>query len=417
MLHSPTLQKEASEVFFSVTKLFQNKDINLRRMVYLCIKDICPAADEVIIVTSSLMKDMNSKTDLYRSNSVRVLAKIIDSQLLQQIERYIKQAIVDKSAVVASAGLVSGLHLLPNNPEIVKRWVNEIQEAAQNKNNMVQFHAVGLLHALRATDRLAISKLVTSLTKASVKSPLAQCLLVRYVAQVIADSQPGASGEQRPFYDFLESCLRHKAEMVIFEAARAICNLRDVTARELAPAITVLQLFLSSSKPVLRFAAVRTLNKVAMVHPLAVTNCNIDMETLISDPNRSIATLAITTLLKTGNESSVDKLLKQIGSFMSDIADDFKIVVVEAIRSLCLKFPQKHRALMNFLSNVLREEGGFDYKKAIVNSVLVLIQEIPDAKESGLAHLCEFIEDCEFTFLSTQILHLIGIPLGCICHL
>ncbi len=391
-----------------MTKLFQKQDINLRRMMYLCIKDICPGADEVIIVTSSLMKDMNSKTDLYRSNSVRVLCKIIDGQLLAQIERYLKQAIVDKSPVVASAALVSALHLLGNNAEIVKRWINEVQEAAQNKNNMVQFHAVALLHALRASDRLAISKLVSSLTKASVKSPLAQCLLVRYVAQVIQDSQPGPNGEQRPFYDFLESCLRHKAEVVIFEAARAICNLRDVTARELTPAITVLQLFLSSSKPVLRFAAVRTLNKVAMTHPLAVTHCNIDMESLISDQNRSIATLAITTLLKTGNESSVEKLLKQIGSFMSDIADDFKIVVVEAIRSLCLKFPSKQRALMNFLSGVLREEGGFEYKKAIVQSILVLIQEIPDAKETGLGHLCEFIEDCEFTYLSTQVLHLLG---------
>ncbi len=29
------LQKEQSEVFFSVTKLFQNKDVNLRRMVRL----------------------------------------------------------------------------------------------------------------------------------------------------------------------------------------------------------------------------------------------------------------------------------------------------------------------------------------------------------------------------------------------
>ncbi|KAG2486424.1 hypothetical protein HYH03_014871 [Edaphochlamys debaryana] len=401
-------KKEAAEVFFGVTKLFQKQDINLRRMMYLCIKDICPGADEVIIVTSSLMKDMNSKVDLFRSNSVRVLCKIIDGQLLAQIERYLKQAIVDKSPVVASAALVSASHLLGNNAEIVKRWINEVQEAAQNKNNMVQFHAVALLHALRASDRLAISKLVTSLTKASVKSPLAQCLLVRYVAQVIQDSQPGANGEQRPFYDFLESCLRHKAEVVIFEAARAICNLRDVTARELTPAITVLQLFLSSSKPVLRFAAVRTLNKVAMTHPLAVTHCNIDMETLISDQNRSIATLAITTLLKTGNESSVEKLLKQIGSFMSDIADDFKIVVVEAIRSLCLKFPTKQRALMNFLSGVLREEGGFEYKKAIVQSILVLIQEIPDAKETGLGHLCEFIEDCEFTYLSTQVLHLLG---------
>ena len=50
----------------------------------------------------------------------------------------------------------------------------------------------------------------------------------------------------------------------------------------------------------------------------------------------------------------MERLLKQIGTFMSDIADEFKIVVVEAIRSLCLKFPQKYRALMNFLSNVRR---------------------------------------------------------------
>ena len=74
---------------------------------------------------------------------------------------------------------------------------------------------------------------------------------------------------------------------------RVIIELNEVTARELQPAITVLQLFLSSSKPTLRFAAIRALNKVAMVHPLSVTSCNIDMESLISDQNRSIATLVL----------------------------------------------------------------------------------------------------------------------------
>ena len=84
------------------------------------------------------------------------------------------------------------------------------------------------------------------------RSPLAQCLLVRFVAQVISESGTGLAGEQRPFFDFLESCLRHKHEMVIFEAARAICNMPNVTSRELTPAVTVLQLFLSSNKPVVR---------------------------------------------------------------------------------------------------------------------------------------------------------------------
>ena len=89
------------------------------------------------------------------------------------------QAVVDKSAVVASAVLVSAMHLLGSNAEIVRRWTNEIQEAIQSKHAMVQFHAVALLHALRANDRLAVSKLVSSLTRGAVRSPLAQCLLVR----------------------------------------------------------------------------------------------------------------------------------------------------------------------------------------------------------------------------------------------
>lgn len=66
-----------------------------------------------------------------------------------------------------------------------------------------------------------------------------------------------------------------------------------------------------------------------MTHPAAVTSCNIDLENLITDSNRSIATLAITTLLKTGAESAVDRLMKQIASFVSEISDEFKIVVVQ----------------------------------------------------------------------------------------
>ena len=140
----------------------------------------------------------------------------------------------------------------------------------------------------------------------------------------------------------------------------------------------------------MRFAAIRTLNKVALSHPAALKVCNLDMEGLITDPNRSIATLAITTLLKTGNESSVDRLMKQIATFMSEISDEFKIVVVESIRfvrqlkfnksishryfifrALCLKFPKKHVTMMNFLSNVLREEVCTSHSCGIASQYLL----------------------------------------------
>ena len=37
------------------------------------------------------MKDMTSKIDLYRSNAIRVLCSIADSQVLGNIDRYFKQ--------------------------------------------------------------------------------------------------------------------------------------------------------------------------------------------------------------------------------------------------------------------------------------------------------------------------------------
>lgn len=82
----------------------------------------------------------------------------------------------------------------------------------------------------------------------------------------LIEEEESAGGEITSLMDYLESCLRHKSEMVIYEAAHAIVNLRRTGPRELAPAISVLQLFCSSPKPALRFAAVRTLSNVSVVY-------------------------------------------------------------------------------------------------------------------------------------------------------
>ncbi|XP_045508737.1 coatomer subunit gamma [Colias croceus] len=396
--------QEATDAFFATTKLFQSKDVMLRRMVYLCIKELSKLAQDVIIVTSSLTKDMTGKEDLYRAAAIRALCSITDSTMLQAIERYMKQAIVDKNPAVSSAALVSALHLSSTAPDLVKRWANEAQEGINSDNAMVSYHALGLVAATRKNDKLSTVKLVTRLAKSPIKSPYALCLLIRLAAQLVEEDDSEAS---QPYIEFIECCLRHKSEMVIYEAAHAIVNLRK-TARDLAPAVSVLQLFCGSSKASLRLAGARTLARLTAKHPTAVAACAVDLENLISDPNRSVATLAVTTLLATGAESSIDRLMKQISSFVSEISDEFKIVVVKAIRRLCTKFPRKHQSLALFLAGMLRDEGGLEYKAAIADAIIALVEENPDAKETGLAHLCEFIEDCEHTTLAVRILHLLG---------
>lgn len=325
--------------------------------------------------------------------------------MLAAIERYMKQAIVDRSPAVSSAALVSSLHLTSVSGDVARRWANEAQEALNSENVMVQYHALGVLYQARKSDKHAVIKLVAKLMRTSPKSPYAACMLIRMACKLLDDSPPNEGGE---LLEFIEACLRHKSEIVVYEAAHALVNLKRSGSREIAPAISILQLYCGSPKPAVRFAVVRTLNQVAMTHPAALTACNLDLENLITDPNRSIATLAITTLLKTGAEVSVDRLMKQIATFVSEISDEFKVVVVQAIRTLCQKFPRKHSVLMNFLSAMLRDEGGLEYKAAIADTIIAVMEGNAEAKEAGLAHLCEFIEDCEHTSLAVRILHLLG---------
>ncbi|KAG8732322.1 coatomer subunit gamma [Ceratobasidium sp. 414] len=437
--------QEATNLFFGTTKLFQNKDAALRQMVYLAVKELSTTAEDVIMVTSSIMKDMQGVLDaVYRSNAIRALCRIIDPSMVQGVERFFKAAIVDKSPSIATAALVSSYHLFPVSKDVIKRWVNEVQEALntkpissyfnptssggwgsssqQNAHQVLpsttfvhQYHALGLLYSIRQQDRMAITKIIQQFgggkgVSNTLKNPMALCMLVRYAAKIM-EEDPNV---QRQILDLLESWLRHKSDMVNFEAARAICEFQAKSTSAtplpaLTKAVSVLQLFLSSPKPVQKFAAIRTLNALAAVHPASVAACNLDMENLITDANRSVATYAITTLLKTGNEASVDRLMKQITGFMSEISDEFKVIVVSAVRALCLKFPSKQQLMLSFLAGVLRDEGGYDFKRAVVEALFDMVARVAEARDAALAHLCEFIEDCEFTKLSVRILHLLGV--------
>ncbi|KAL8995546.1 MAG: hypothetical protein Q9169_004748 [Polycauliona sp. 2 TL-2023] len=422
---------EATSLFFGISKLFQNKDASLRQMVYLIIKELANTAEDVIMVTSSIMKDTSVGSDvLYKANAIRALCRIIDATTVQAIERLIKTAIVDKTPSVSSAALVSSYHLLPIARDVVRRWQSETQEAASSSkqsssfslgfstsggqqsfqpsstNFMTQYHAIGLLYQMRSHDRMALVKMVQQLgAPGVVKSAAGTVMLVRLAAKLVEDDQ----SLRKPMMQLLDGWLRHKSEMVNFEAAKAICDVDNVSDSEMTQAIHTLQLFLTSPRAVTKFAAIRILHHVASFRPQAVQQCNPDIESLISNSNRSIATFSITTLLKTGNEGSVDRLMKQISGFMADITDEFKITIVEAIRTLCLKFPSKQAGMLAFLSGILRDEGGYQFKRAVVESIFDLIKFVPGSKEDALAHLCEFIEDCEFTKLAVRILHLLGV--------
>jgi coatomer protein complex subunit gamma len=417
-------EDEQNDLFFAFMKLFQSTNSRLRRLVYVLLKDLSEGSSSVFMVTNCLSKDMQSKNDCYRGNAIRS-ARILDAGTVSQIDRYLKAAVVDKSSFVSSAALVCGAALLKANPEMIRRWVNEVGEALSSKHPMVQYHALHLMYELKKQDRLALQKLICGFASGQTggpvgtRSPQVECLLIGYATgMVLADSEPQIA---RVLLSYLDSCLRNKSEIVTFEAARSLCYLAQVETEQsgsrklnstvavamgldFTHALTILQIALGSSTPVNRLAALRTLNALSKSRPLVVSKCNVDIEPLLSDENRNIATLALTVLLKTAQESSVDKLVKQIGSFMNDLTDIYKLDVVSAVRSLCDAYPAKHKTMLNFLASALRDEGSHGVKQAVSDAIISIVNAIPESLELGLTHLCEFIEDCEFPNLCSGIL-------------
>lgn len=125
-----------------------------------------------------------------------------------------------------------------------------------------QYHALGLLCHVRKNGRLAVSKMISKFTRHGLKSPFAYCMMIRVASSWrtrtagsdaprpphTPSPRPAPRRPQRPLaacrcsrdsplFDFIESCLRNKHEMVVYEAASAIVSLPGCSAR-LAPAVS-----------------------------------------------------------------------------------------------------------------------------------------------------------------------------------
>ncbi len=113
---------------------------------------------EVFIVVSSLTKDMNSTESIFKANSMKVLAKIIDPENLATIERYLKQSILDKAPRVEKAALMSGIILFPKAPESIRKWTNEVQEKLNSTEPGVVYLSLALMGLIKSNDLFSLSR-------------------------------------------------------------------------------------------------------------------------------------------------------------------------------------------------------------------------------------------------------------------
>ena len=94
-------------------------------MLYLIIKEF-KKESSIYVLTSSLIKDITCKVDLFRMNALRTIPVVLDSSTMAQVERYIKMGVNEKIAGISSGSLLCALQISNTNLDLIKKWSNEV---------------------------------------------------------------------------------------------------------------------------------------------------------------------------------------------------------------------------------------------------------------------------------------------------
>ena len=364
---------------------------------------------EVFIVVSSLTKDINSTEYVFKANSMKVLAKIIDVINLPAIERYLRQAILDKNEYVQKGALLSGIILFDKAPENIKKWSNDIQEKLNSPNPEIVYFALVLMILAKSNDLYAISRILQKMIDKDLrKMPLAHCQLIREMKHLLLSEELDAKTSSI-FMDYLISCLNSSnSDMVIIEAAKTICEIVPNSLTHLEDVYNILQSMLSSMKSIVKYSALRILKRIAPMQLLLVSQCAPELEKLVTYVNKSVASMAISILLKIAKEKEVDELLSTISRYLPDMADEFRVDAIQSVKHLIKKYPGIYKLLLTFLRKCLKFQSSLEFEKEVIESVSYIIQTVSASREDALYAITDVIEDCPYDTLISKGLEILG---------
>lgn len=355
---------------------------------------------EVFIVVSPLTKDINSAEYSFKANSMKVLAKIIDTENLPAIERYLRQAIIDKNEYVQKGALISGIILFGKAPENIKKWSNDVQDKLNASDPQIVYLSLVLMSLIKSNDLFSASRIAQMMMSKDLrKMPLAHCQLIRGIKGLLLSEELDAK-TQSSFQNYLNSCLTAaNSDMVIVEASKAVCEIAPNSPKHLESVYSLLQSMISAHKSIVKYSVLRIMKRIASTQLQLVSQCGPELEKLVTYANKSVASMAISIILKIAKEKDVEGLLGTISQYLPEMADEFRVDAIQSVKHLVKRYPGIHKLLISFLRKCLRLQSSLEFKKEVVESVTYIVQTVDGSREEALYAIADLVEDCQFESL------------------
>lgn len=417
---------ENENLFFGVTKLLNTKEDNLRRTVFLFLKHFKLNPSIGFILTGPLSAFIQSEDKMLKTNSFRLIGRLIDINSKNMIEQYIKIGISSTKASVdiASSSILCAYELTIKGSSIAKAWISEINDRLNyslDQQNLLAFHTLLLLKEIKSNDKVYLLKTFLNICN-KIKSIFANCQLIRFIVDLLCRYEIDNKNQLNGLYSYLEACCTKyttnssgSSEASCLEAIRGILRLPSPKPNKLVNcALDTLKQLLTSYKKVVVYGALKTLDQIAGTNSSIALDIFIDLEKILESNNHNISfkVLALSIFLKISkslSEHRLERMLSTITVQYSLFKDEFKKEIVIISTAISQSDPNKYKIYFKFFTNLLKLQASENIKLEIVQAIKWFITNTDDQyKKLGMLCLAEYVEDCSYESLKTKILLILG---------
>lgn len=411
-------QQEHENLFFSVTKLFNTKENDLRRTAFLFLKhfDINPNFGFILIGQLSTFIQGDDK--MLKTNSFKIIGGLIDVTTKSMIDNSLKIGISNSNlpSNIISSCILCAFELTCRGSQLTKQWISEINErlnSSLEQENLLAFHTLLLLKELKSNDKIYLIKTFTNISS-NIKGQFATCQLLRYISEVFKKFEIEDTKQLNSLLSFIESCCSGRAnETITLEAVRVILSIPNVKDKMITLALETLKNLLGSYKKVIVYGALKTLDEVASKYTQIALDIFIELEKILENQSNNISfkALALSIFLKVSkslSEQRLERMLKTITEQYILFKEEFKLEIVYISTGISQNDPLKYKIYFQFFTNLLKLQSEESTKLEIIQAIQWFISNVKEYKRQGLGILAEYVEDCPNDSLKTKILLILG---------
>ncbi|CAK9866541.1 unnamed protein product [Sphagnum jensenii] len=366
---------------------------------------------EMILICQNLRNNLQHPNEYIRGVTLRFLARLNEAELIEPLIPSIlsnldhRHAFVRRNAILAMMAiykLPQGEHMLTDAPEMIEKTLSTEQDLSARRNAFLMLFTC-------AQDR-AVNYLLNNLESVAGWGDILQMVVLELVRKVCR-TDPGEKGK---YIKIIVSLLNSPSAAVMYECAGTLVSLSSAPTAVRAAANCYCQLLLSQSDNNVKLIILDRLQELKVSHREIMVEMIMDVLRALSSPNLDIRRKTLDIVLDLITPRNIDEVVmmlkKEVVKTQSkelEKSGEYRQMLVQAIHSCALKFPEVASAVVHLLMDFL---GDSNVASAI--DVVFFVREIIETnsrlRESIMTRLLDTFYQIRSSRVCTCALWIIG---------